>query len=102
MQSNSICLTVSSVARVETAVHRWCTSVEEQRDRGPDAEHEWYRVHYHKFARGCLVKHITGDSKFADFQEDSFNLVATLHAKFPRSLTERILGQIKEGKENLD
>jgi hypothetical protein len=100
--SNFNCLTVSAVARIEAAVHRWCTSVQEQRDRGPDAEKEWYQVHYHKFARGCLVKHITGDTMFADFREETFNIVETHHARFPRTLTQRILDQIKDGKENLD
>jgi hypothetical protein len=101
MESNSKRQTVFAGAKVKAGEHRWNRSVEAQRDLGPDAEHEWYRVYYPKYVRGCLIEHITGGYLYEEFNESSFNIVQTFRFKLP-SLTDRILDLLQQGKENLD
>jgi len=91
---------LSDQARREAEVHKWLLSEEAKRDMGAEAIEDWFRVHFHGFARKCLFDHITGRCCYDLFNPDAFNIVQVHQFREP-NVGQKVI-ELLLSKQNLD
>ena len=86
--------------REEAFRHKWIESERAGRDLGHNAINHWREHHWLGTLRACWAEHVEGKRYWKELDLDDFGLLNQVDWDQP--MTERVMRELKNGKENLD
>lgn len=87
-------------SRDEAARFKWIESQKAGRDLGEEAIRQWVQRHWWGYLRARWLEHLQGNCFWIELDRGDFGLLTRAFGD-EKDLLDQIVGQIKDGQENL-